>query len=210
MVLLAPDQKARLQDYCASSVFIKVLMLRGYSFDETSFPRISFRKKVRTSLFALIHQMKTNFQITYFLMNSAGGWCFGGLGSGLHADFEQSAAGRECDTEEGVDPGSLGRPHLSLCPSSHCSPGFYPTPSSWWQEERSQWKHHLETTNSHFCVALYYHRVDLWTVTTYIYSSSVNVSTFHTWLDCSQFLLLQLLHISKSKYWTFFDKLSYF
>ncbi|XP_040915551.1 ectonucleoside triphosphate diphosphohydrolase 2 [Toxotes jaculatrix] len=45
MLLLAPEQKTRLQDYCAASVFVKVLMLRGYGFDETSFPRISFQKK---------------------------------------------------------------------------------------------------------------------------------------------------------------------
>ncbi|KAM8744333.1 ectonucleoside triphosphate diphosphohydrolase 2 [Acanthopagrus schlegelii] len=45
MLGLAPDQKSRLQDYCAISVFMKILMLRGYSFDETSFPRISFQKK---------------------------------------------------------------------------------------------------------------------------------------------------------------------
>ncbi|XP_078127577.1 ectonucleoside triphosphate diphosphohydrolase 2 isoform X2 [Sander vitreus] len=45
LLLLAPQQKSRLQDYCASSVFVKILMLRGYSFDETSFPRISFQKK---------------------------------------------------------------------------------------------------------------------------------------------------------------------
>ncbi|XP_037609743.1 ectonucleoside triphosphate diphosphohydrolase 2 isoform X1 [Sebastes umbrosus] len=45
MLLLAPQQKSRLQDYCAISVFIKILMLRGYGFDETSFPRISFQKK---------------------------------------------------------------------------------------------------------------------------------------------------------------------
>lgn len=49
MLGLAPEQKSRLQDYCATSVFIKILMLRGYSFDETSFPRISFQKKVRPS-----------------------------------------------------------------------------------------------------------------------------------------------------------------
>ncbi|XP_076615110.1 ectonucleoside triphosphate diphosphohydrolase 2 [Chaetodon auriga] len=45
MLILAPEQKSRLQDYCASSVFVKILMLRGYRFDETSFPRISFQKK---------------------------------------------------------------------------------------------------------------------------------------------------------------------
>lgn len=48
MLLLAPEQKSRLQDYCATSVFIKVLMLRGYGFDEASFPQVSFQKKVRT------------------------------------------------------------------------------------------------------------------------------------------------------------------
>ncbi|KAM9820545.1 ectonucleoside triphosphate diphosphohydrolase 2 [Neosynchiropus ocellatus] len=45
MLQLAPEQQFRLQDYCASSVFIQILMLRGYSFDETSFPQISFQKK---------------------------------------------------------------------------------------------------------------------------------------------------------------------
>lgn len=45
MMILAPEQKSRLQDYCASSVFLKVLTLRGYGFDDTSFPRISFQKK---------------------------------------------------------------------------------------------------------------------------------------------------------------------
>ncbi|KAM7369286.1 hypothetical protein PAMP_013566 [Pampus punctatissimus] len=45
MLLLAPEQRSRLQDYCASSVFVNILMVRGYSFDETSFPHISFRKK---------------------------------------------------------------------------------------------------------------------------------------------------------------------
>ncbi|XP_044029540.1 ectonucleoside triphosphate diphosphohydrolase 2 [Siniperca chuatsi] len=45
MLLLAPEEKSRLQEYCASTVFIQILMLRGYSFDEMSFPRISFQKK---------------------------------------------------------------------------------------------------------------------------------------------------------------------
>ncbi|XP_026196352.1 ectonucleoside triphosphate diphosphohydrolase 2 [Anabas testudineus] len=45
MRTFAPDQAPRLQDYCASSVFVKVLMMRGYGFDETSFLRISFTKK---------------------------------------------------------------------------------------------------------------------------------------------------------------------
>ncbi|KAE8284848.1 Ectonucleoside triphosphate diphosphohydrolase 2 [Larimichthys crocea] len=45
MLILAPEQRSRLQDYCASSVFLNILMLKGYSFDETTFPRISFQKK---------------------------------------------------------------------------------------------------------------------------------------------------------------------
>ncbi|CAN9504830.1 unnamed protein product [Ophioblennius macclurei] len=45
LLTLAPEQKSRLQDYCASSVFLKVLMLRGYGFDDTSFSSISFQKK---------------------------------------------------------------------------------------------------------------------------------------------------------------------
>ncbi|XP_035628135.1 ectonucleoside triphosphate diphosphohydrolase 2-like isoform X1 [Oncorhynchus keta] len=45
MLVLAPDQEPRLQDFCAASVFTKVLFTRGYGFDEISFPRISFQKK---------------------------------------------------------------------------------------------------------------------------------------------------------------------
>ncbi|XP_030647092.1 ectonucleoside triphosphate diphosphohydrolase 2 [Chanos chanos] len=40
-----PDQKTRLQDYCSVSVFIQILTLKGYRFDQDSFPRISFQKK---------------------------------------------------------------------------------------------------------------------------------------------------------------------
>ncbi|KAM3873771.1 ectonucleoside triphosphate diphosphohydrolase 2 [Diretmus argenteus] len=45
MLLLAPEEKSRLHDYCAASVFVEVLMLRGYGFDEASFPHVSFQKK---------------------------------------------------------------------------------------------------------------------------------------------------------------------
>ncbi|KAJ7994011.1 hypothetical protein DPEC_G00261520 [Dallia pectoralis] len=45
MLLIAPEQKGRLKDYCPASVFIQVLMLQGYGFDDLSFPRISFKKK---------------------------------------------------------------------------------------------------------------------------------------------------------------------
>ncbi|KAM4634123.1 ectonucleoside triphosphate diphosphohydrolase 2 [Polymixia lowei] len=45
MLLRAPEQKSRLPDYCAASVFVNVLMLRGYGFDNASFPLISFQKK---------------------------------------------------------------------------------------------------------------------------------------------------------------------
>lgn len=47
MLVLAPEYKVYLEDYCAVSVFVKILMLRGYSFDETTFQHISFQKKVR-------------------------------------------------------------------------------------------------------------------------------------------------------------------
>ncbi|KAG7279271.1 hypothetical protein CRUP_033207 [Coryphaenoides rupestris] len=40
----APEQKSRLQHYCATSAFIRVLMMRGYGFDRISFPRVSFQK----------------------------------------------------------------------------------------------------------------------------------------------------------------------
>lgn len=46
MMLLAPEQKSRLHYYCAASVFLNSLMLRGYGFNDTTFPHISFQKKV--------------------------------------------------------------------------------------------------------------------------------------------------------------------
>uniref|UniRef100_A0A3P8TIC8 Ectonucleoside triphosphate diphosphohydrolase 2 n=1 Tax=Amphiprion percula TaxID=161767 RepID=A0A3P8TIC8_AMPPE len=45
MMLRAPDLKSRLLNYCAASVFMEILLLRGYGFDDASFQRISFRKK---------------------------------------------------------------------------------------------------------------------------------------------------------------------
>ncbi|XP_033832121.1 ectonucleoside triphosphate diphosphohydrolase 2 [Periophthalmus magnuspinnatus] len=45
LLALAPEQKSRLQDYCASAVFMQVLLLRGYGFDQMSFPQVSFQKK---------------------------------------------------------------------------------------------------------------------------------------------------------------------
>ncbi|XP_018614559.2 ectonucleoside triphosphate diphosphohydrolase 2 isoform X1 [Scleropages formosus] len=46
MLKKAPDQEKRLQDYCTASVFLQVLMVRGYGFDEFSFPQVSFQRKV--------------------------------------------------------------------------------------------------------------------------------------------------------------------
>ncbi|XP_076126411.1 ectonucleoside triphosphate diphosphohydrolase 2-like [Alosa pseudoharengus] len=46
MLEKAPDQQSRLQDYCAASVFIQVLMLQAYGFDDKSFSTISFQKTV--------------------------------------------------------------------------------------------------------------------------------------------------------------------
>ncbi|XP_035235834.1 ectonucleoside triphosphate diphosphohydrolase 2-like [Anguilla anguilla] len=45
MLAKAPDQKSRLQDYCAASLFLQTLLLRAYGFDDTTFPHISFQKK---------------------------------------------------------------------------------------------------------------------------------------------------------------------
>uniref|UniRef100_A0AAY4CB98 Ectonucleoside triphosphate diphosphohydrolase 2b n=1 Tax=Denticeps clupeoides TaxID=299321 RepID=A0AAY4CB98_9TELE len=45
MLAKAPDQKSRLQDYCAVSVFIKELLQTAYGFDNQTFPQISFQKK---------------------------------------------------------------------------------------------------------------------------------------------------------------------
>lgn len=148
---LAPEQKSRLPDYCASSVFVKILMLRGYSFDETSFSRISFQKKVRT------HHKKgypLNTQLTKWSCSNhasdpPGRGHLGGLGPGLHAQFEQFAAGRESGAEEGPDSRSLGNAHLSLCPPARSSPSLHLTQSSWRKEERRQWKQHLDTATTH-------------------------------------------------------------
>ncbi|CAL8279464.1 unnamed protein product [Merluccius merluccius] len=44
LLRLMPSQKARLQHYCATASFIRVLMLQGYGFDHNTFPHISFQK----------------------------------------------------------------------------------------------------------------------------------------------------------------------
>lgn len=46
MLQKVPEQQSRLQDYCTATVFMKVLLLNGYGFDQNSFPHISFQKKV--------------------------------------------------------------------------------------------------------------------------------------------------------------------
>ncbi|XP_072521032.1 ectonucleoside triphosphate diphosphohydrolase 2-like [Salminus brasiliensis] len=45
MLMKVPDQKTRLQDYCAATVFMQTLLVHGYGFDRHSFPQISFQKK---------------------------------------------------------------------------------------------------------------------------------------------------------------------
>lgn len=45
MLSIAADQKSHLQDYCAASVFINLLLLKGYGFEDNSFPQIAFQKK---------------------------------------------------------------------------------------------------------------------------------------------------------------------
>lgn len=49
MTKKAPDLKNYLKDYCAVAVYIQVLMLRGYNFDESSFQNVAFQKKVSLS-----------------------------------------------------------------------------------------------------------------------------------------------------------------
>ncbi|XP_051533038.1 ectonucleoside triphosphate diphosphohydrolase 2 [Myxocyprinus asiaticus] len=41
----APDLKKYLKEYCAVAVYMQVLMLRGYHFDERSFQNVAFQKK---------------------------------------------------------------------------------------------------------------------------------------------------------------------
>ncbi|XP_062410694.1 ectonucleoside triphosphate diphosphohydrolase 2 [Sardina pilchardus] len=45
MLSIAPDQESRLQRYCPASAFINLLLVKGYGFDEDSFPQIAFQKK---------------------------------------------------------------------------------------------------------------------------------------------------------------------
>lgn len=45
MLALAPGQEKRLPQYCPAAVFIQVLLLRGYKFDELSLPQVSFQSK---------------------------------------------------------------------------------------------------------------------------------------------------------------------
>lgn len=73
MLVLAPEDKARLQDYCAVSVFVKILMLRGYSFDETTFQHISFQKKVWTVSW-LKNQTKNDFDWLTWHVNPYSFW----------------------------------------------------------------------------------------------------------------------------------------
>lgn len=46
MLQKVPEQRSRLQDYCAATAFMQVLFLKGYGFETNSFSRISFQKKV--------------------------------------------------------------------------------------------------------------------------------------------------------------------
>ncbi|NP_001004643.1 ectonucleoside triphosphate diphosphohydrolase 2a.1 [Danio rerio] len=39
------DNESRLKDYCAVSVFVRALLVNGYSFNDRTFPQISFQKK---------------------------------------------------------------------------------------------------------------------------------------------------------------------
>ncbi|XP_062938641.1 ectonucleoside triphosphate diphosphohydrolase 2 isoform X1 [Cynocephalus volans] len=41
----APEQRARLADYCAGAMFVQQLLSRGYGFDERTFRGVTFQKK---------------------------------------------------------------------------------------------------------------------------------------------------------------------
>jgi len=153
MLLLAPEQSSRLQDYCAISVFVKVLMMRGYGFDDTSFPRIAFQKKVRNKpKYTHTHKHKhththinTHTHTKKVLVHPPGGGRLGGLGSGLHAQAEQLAAGGEGGAEEGPDPGDVGSAHRPLRPPARRRPRLHHTPGPRREEEERRRKPHLDT-----------------------------------------------------------------
>ncbi|KAK6480881.1 ectonucleoside triphosphate diphosphohydrolase 2-like [Huso huso] len=45
MLQKAPDQQARIQDYCTIGIFMQLLTTQGYKFDNSTFPSISFQRK---------------------------------------------------------------------------------------------------------------------------------------------------------------------
>ncbi|XP_004848849.1 ectonucleoside triphosphate diphosphohydrolase 2 isoform X1 [Heterocephalus glaber] len=45
----APEQKARLADYCAGAMFVQQLLSRGYGFDERKFSGVAFQRKAADS-----------------------------------------------------------------------------------------------------------------------------------------------------------------
>lgn len=69
MLVLAPEDEVRLQDYCAVSVFVKILMLRGYSFNETTFQHVSFQKKVCVVSWLKIQTKKNCFNWSIWHVN---------------------------------------------------------------------------------------------------------------------------------------------
>lgn len=52
------------------------------------------------------------------------------MGSGLHAQFEQSDARRDGRAQEGLDSRSVGDAYLSLCPPAGSSPGLHLSPNA--------------------------------------------------------------------------------
>lgn len=74
-----------MREYCASSVFVKTLILKGYGFDDASFQHISFQKQVIHHHSSKKTTKKQTLQIIYrgifFRLLQAGdtsvGWALG-------------------------------------------------------------------------------------------------------------------------------------
>lgn len=147
MLQKVPDQQERLQDYCSVTVFIQVLLLKGYGFDLNSFSHIAFQKTVSSDFaynWVKHYEIAPHsiYQSAKLLYNSQLIWSsivdcglvsvsliavFLGrghvdrLGPRLHPEPEQSRAVWECVSEKGYFSNSLEHAHFPLHFPAHPS-----------------------------------------------------------------------------------------
>lgn len=201
MLRLAPDESTRLQDYCASSVFVKVLVMRGYGFDETSFPHIYFRKKVRLSSYiwnsssdvkSLPADVCHCWSCRRVTPRWAGPWATCWVWA-ICSQQRQWCWGRPWPRERGeVSSFSLSFSSLRSWSSSCSEFGMerrkdaVKAPSRYCDRQSSQ------SVSYTLVLALLFYTVALWSVTKSFYSSTVQYS-------CSFYYFIQALTTSEDK-----------